>query len=264
MKNIYSTILYFLLAPFLAFAQRNTIVTTELQPFILSGYSLYDYVEGDMNKDGIKDIALILQMENEDSLKYQIQDRDSLRRPFILLLRDKSKLLTSILRNDNLIYCALCGGGMGDPYEGMKIEKSTLTFNFYGGSSDRWALEYKFAYDGKNDWKLQYERQNNYSTHNPDKQSAEALNGDEFIDNSIFNFSIYNKDHSLINWVVVATKTFFYNTANINAKPRKGYVVKGDVVECIRELKNFIYVLYKSKKGTIFSGYLLKQHLKKE
>jgi hypothetical protein len=63
-------------------------------------------------------------------------------------------------------------------------------------------------------------------------------------------------------WKVIAAKTFFYDSPQLGSKPRKGYLVKGNIASGIRQFKNFIEVNFDNGK-TISTGYILRKDLLK-
>jgi len=60
---------------------------------------------------------------------------------------------------------------------------------------------------------------------------------------------------------VMPVKTFFYDSPKLGSKPRKAYLLKGNIATCIRLLKNFIEVSFENTKGEITSGYILRKDL---
>jgi hypothetical protein len=258
MKKI--LIIAFIIAAFKGNAQ-DKVLPAEAKQFVLKGYEMLDYITGDLNGDKRPDAVLILKVQGEDTL----MDTDfSVKRPLILLLRGSNGKLSLAKRNDNMMLCRQCGGAFGDPYAGTSIKNNTLIINFYGGSSWRWGYEYTFSYNATaKNWLLTKESDENYQDGDPDatmKRSvigAAELTGKDF-DN--FNVNPVNEDSK---WRVTADKTFFYDNPGIGNKPRKGYLLKGNVVSGIRELKNFMEVSFENGKEQFTTGFVLKKDLVK-
>ncbi|OSZ78579.1 hypothetical protein CAP35_10110 [Chitinophagaceae bacterium IBVUCB1] len=124
-----------------------------LSDFIPKGYDTLDagqsVARGDLNKDGLEDVVLVLkniEQENPDNLN------DDADRPLIVLFRESSGYrLASIAMN--VVMCKGCGGAFGDPFVGVVIEKNILTISHYGGSAWRWSFDTKFRYQN-NDFYL--------------------------------------------------------------------------------------------------------------
>ena len=70
----------------------------------------------------------------------------------------------------------------------------------------------------------------------------------------------YEGMHQQGKWKVIAAKTFFYDNPKIGSPRRKGYLVRGNMVESTRQLTNFIEVSFDNGKE-ITSGFILKKDL---
>jgi hypothetical protein len=100
-----------------------------LREIVPRGWTMMDSVSGDLNRDGIKDFALVLQMEDEIPLASDRGETDTTRfRPRILVvllangrdgsLRVSEESNTFILCHDNPY--------MDDPFNGLEIKKECL------------------------------------------------------------------------------------------------------------------------------------------
>jgi hypothetical protein len=121
--------------------------------FIPAGWTILDSTYGDLNKNGIKDAAIILQHKDSVSLVNSLEDT-VLTRPRILVILFKNRSDNSftlieqsnsfILKHDNSI--------MDDPYQGIAIDKGILKIDFHlfynMGSWYSTSSTYKFRYDG--------------------------------------------------------------------------------------------------------------------
>jgi len=134
----YSTIiLAFILTTQLCFAQYK-----DPGQFIPPQFTILDSASGDLNKDGIKDMVLILKNN------YETQNTDTTR-PLLLLLGNKSGKYQLLARNDNVVLCMGCGGVFGDPYQGISIKNGYFSIEHYGGSSWRWTRIITFRFNAK-------------------------------------------------------------------------------------------------------------------
>jgi hypothetical protein len=240
-------------------AQPEKPLSKELKAFVIKGYEVLGAAEGDVNGDGRKDAVLVLKQAGEDSLSYELAETAS--RPLLLLTRDAGGRLKQAVRNDDLVLCAQCGGVFGDPWEGISISKGQIMINFYGGSNWRWSIQYVFAWQATaKDWLLVQERNISYHTSDPDKAKEEVIPGSEMLQASLGGFGKAFEDCTG-KWKVTAAKTFFYNNPVTGSAPRKGYLLKGNVVECSRELKNFVKVYFNNDKNQSTEGYILKKDL---
>ena len=238
---------------------QDKVLPGEAKPFILNGYEMMDYIKGDLNADKRPDAILILKVKGEDTLT-----GDSLKRPFILLLRQPNGKLKFATRNDDMVLCRQCGGVFGDPYAGTKIKHNGFTLNFYGGSSWRWAYEYRFNYNAsKKNWMLTGERQDNYQSGDPETTMKETIIGAEELSEINFNSFNGNPAYEGSKWKVTAVKTFFYDNPRIGSKPRRGFLLKDNEVTCLRELKNFAEVSFENTAAQFTTGFVLKKDLVK-
>jgi hypothetical protein len=111
--------------------------------FIPQGWQVVDTAYGDLNKDTVNDLAIVIENKAND-IGGQIVSGSLGQRMLIVLFRTESKYVvkvcadTAILRSDE--------GGMGDPYVDLKIANGCLVLYFSGGSSEKWFLTYRFRF----------------------------------------------------------------------------------------------------------------------
>ena len=236
-------------------AAQNKILPEEAKPFILPGYEVMDYITGDINNDTKEDALLVLKQKGEDSI-----DTDPCR-PLLVLTRQINGTLAKAVQNDSAILCRHCGGVFGDPYEGISIKKNGFEISFYGGSSWRWYYHYSFSFNvSKNNWYLSRQEEGYYHNTEIDETQKDAtIEREELGD---ISFSSFNANLNLTEtkWKVAVAKTFFYNNPKLGSKPRKGYLIKGDIVSSYKQYKNFIKAEF-SKNEKSSSGFILKKDL---
>lgn len=237
-------------------AAQNKSLPLEVKPFVLPGYSMLDYVAGDLNADSKPDGILILKQNNEDT------SYGELNRTFIILIRQANGKLRETIRNDSAILCFRCGGVFGDPYEGIEIAKKGFGISFYGGSSWRWGLKYSFTYNPeKSNWYLAHQHEASYnSTDIENTEKNLDIDAKELKEISINDFNA-NAGFIQTKWKVISAKTFFYTQPKLGSKPRKGYLVKGDKISSYRVLNNFVEVYFENNKQQSSSGFILKKDL---
>jgi hypothetical protein len=238
---------------------QDKILPAEAKPFVPHGYEMLDYVTGDLNGDKRPDAILLLKVPGEDTIT-----GDNQTRPLLLLIRQANGKLKQEKRNDNLVMCAQCGGVFGDPYEGTTIANNGFTINFYGGSSWRWAYEYRFDYKpAKKDWLLVKESQSSFQSTDPENTTKECIIEEDELGEIPIEKYTENSGSTETQWKVTAAKTFFYDNPKLGSKPRKGYLVKGDTFKALRLLTNFIEVSFPNTKGEYTYGFILKKDLVK-
>lgn len=143
--KIVKLITVLLLLQFSAIAQEALLNIPEtgkqIGDFIPKDFYLRDSIKGDLNKDGISDVVLVLRNINEDTFT-----SDEGAKRFLLILFKKGTSYSLAAKATGVLMCLQCGGAFGDPYDGVLIEKGVLVVVHYGGSSWRWIEHRKFRF----------------------------------------------------------------------------------------------------------------------
>lgn len=117
--------------------------------FVPAGWSAIDTAWGDLNGDGLRDCALIIQRDERPS-----PDDDADGRPRILLaLLGEAGGYTLSARADSLVLTETEGGVMGDPLQDLTIERGCIVISFWGGSREKWNVTYRFRFQ-EGDWRM--------------------------------------------------------------------------------------------------------------
>lgn len=127
-------------------------IPQELTPFVEVGTTPIAFSRADLNSDGLEDFVLVLERQkvSESDPDIEIDQR-----PYLILTRQPDGSLKTAKRNSRIVYCATCGGMMGDPFQGVEVGPNTFTVSHYGGSAWRWSVSYKFNYSRKDaTWQL--------------------------------------------------------------------------------------------------------------
>ena len=169
--KIFCILVVILFLPAILAAQIDYVsdskVPGEVKGFIPSGTKVLALESADLNGDGLQDYLIVLEKQKANESD---PDIDTNQRPLWILIRNKGGTLEVVKKNEKAVMCSTCGGVMGDPFQGVEVGLKTFTINHYGGSSDRWALSYKFNYSRiDNTWQLIRVEESTFSTHNPDK-----------------------------------------------------------------------------------------------
>lgn len=111
--------------------------------FIPSGYRLLPHgrATGDLNGDGRPDVVLALGPVAEDSA----QADELLPRLLLVLWRTAGGYRLAATARQALLG-KYDGGVIGDPFEGVRIEKGVLSVRHYGGGGWQWSVVSKFRY----------------------------------------------------------------------------------------------------------------------
>lgn len=252
-------LLIFCLGIFFTSSAQEKPLPDEVKPFLLPGYEVLDCVTGDLTGDKKPDAILIQHIKGEDTLL----DQDYTR-PMLILVRQPNGKLKQAVRNDSAILCRHCGGLFGDPYEQTTINKNGFSLFFYGGSAWRWAYEYRFTWNAaRKTWLLTLESRNTFNSTDPQMKMTEAnIRQAELGDVTISQFNPSRPLYDETRWKVTTAKTFFYDSPELGSKPRKGFLLKGDTVIAIRQLKNFIEVSFENEKSVFTEGFILRKDLR--
>ncbi len=145
-----------------------------------------------------------------------------------------------MLRNDKAILCRRCGGIFGDPYQQTDISNNGFSFYFYGGSAWRWTYQYDFTWRAAlNNWVLVRESRGGFNANDPEMKIRETTITESEL--GIIPVSSFSSEPAYEDsrWKVNVAKTWFFDNPELGSKPRKAYLVKGNIVTGIRQLKNF-------------------------
>jgi len=141
--------------------------------YIPAKYQLFEAIEGDLNKDGVKDVVLIVKATYpkafvHDEYRGQL-DRN--RRGVIVLLNEKGKY-KAVVSNLNCFSSENEDGGVYFPPElWMEIKNNILSVNYSHGRYGYW--RYLFRLDGNDLRLIGYDDSNN---HGPLIQSQTSIN----------------------------------------------------------------------------------------
>lgn len=132
-----------------------------VQPFVEKNTTALAVEQGDLNGDGREDAVIVLEPQDEEAP-----------RPLLILVSDANGKLKLAKRSANAAFCRTCGGMMGDPFAGVRVEKNRFTIQHYGGSSWRWSAEFTFGWS-KRDQSWQLVRVEKHSFHASDPENVE-------------------------------------------------------------------------------------------
>ncbi|MEK5028289.1 hypothetical protein [Paenibacillus sp. FSL M7-1046] len=133
--------------------------------------------EGDLNKDGITDVAMIIE-------QLQPNTEEAPERSLLIAFGTNDSYLLSIIA-DKVILKSDEGGIWGDPFESLSIDRGSVVVSDYGGSNWRWYNKYRFRFQD-NEWYLIGATMGEYFSGNAtqeeaDEQDYNLLTGDYII-----------------------------------------------------------------------------------
>ncbi|MGE3801788.1 MAG: hypothetical protein AB7H80_12280 [Candidatus Kapaibacterium sp.] len=116
-----------------------------------AGWHLLDSATGDLNKDHLDDLVLVIEADKDESEPERTWGDEE--RTLVVYFRKKRGGYQYAVQADNLVILASDGGVMGDPYEGVEVNRGSFLIHFYGGSSWRWGMTYRFRFQ-EGEWYL--------------------------------------------------------------------------------------------------------------
>lgn len=121
-------------------------------------------VEGDLNNDGILDIAAIIEKTTND--------KEAPPRSLLIAFGNKDHTYTISIIADRVVLKADEGGVWGDPFESLIIDRGSVVLSDYGGSNWRWYNKYRFRYQD-HDWFLIGATMGTYFTGTTTRENAD-------------------------------------------------------------------------------------------
>ncbi len=109
---------------------------------IPKNYAVVDSVKGDLNKDGIDELVVAYNTEEEKETKDAFE---SIPRELIIYKKEK-KEWTVWTKSKDALYGSRDGGMMGDPFGEIEIKNGLLLVSQNGGSSWKWGHTDKYRY----------------------------------------------------------------------------------------------------------------------
>lgn len=130
---------------------------------------------GDLNKDEIDDIAVIIEEERGT-------EEQAPQRAILIAFGNGDHEYSLSIKTEKAILKADAGGVWGDPLEGISIDRGSVLISFYGGSNSRWYAKYRFRFQDQ-DWYLIGATLGSYHTgtttiENADEEDYNLLTGD--------------------------------------------------------------------------------------
>lgn len=177
------------------YAVREPIIATVKQVLthIPDGYSIIDTCTGDLNQDEYTDLLLVLRQNGEDSIARKVDG--PVKRKLLLLTGSAEQTYTLAAQSENVVYCNVCGGMMGDPYQQLVIKNGYFTVEHYGGSSWRWTRNITFKYSkADSTWYLHKDGGDSFHATDPEKVTTKVRTVKDFGKVPFAEFDIYKDE----------------------------------------------------------------------
>jgi hypothetical protein len=151
---------------------------TNISIHIPKGYQVLDTTFGNLNFDNYQDLIVVLKSPKEDTSNNL---DNPIKRPLLILFGDNNHNYKLGFKNDNVVYCNICGGMLGDPFNDITIKNGYFTVEHYGGSAWRWTNFITFKFD-KVSKRFYLHRENNesFNANNPNKAKTTVKTKKDF------------------------------------------------------------------------------------
>lgn len=115
----------------------------DVKAFVPAGFLIMEQAKGDLNKDGIPDVVLVLKNKAEDRKN---MDTEEIHRLLVIIFGVQGGGYTLSASSKEAILCKTCGGVYGDPFASVKIVRGTIVIDHYGGSRERWGYTHRWRF----------------------------------------------------------------------------------------------------------------------
>jgi len=152
-------------------------IPPNIRSSILPNHSILMMKSGDLNRDKIDDMVVILKDNAEDN---ETREEET-PRPLYLFLGQKKGGYTLVAKNNRVVLGKDSGGVFGDPLNGVSIKNGYFSIEHYGGSNWRWTQISTFVYNPKyKDWTLHKLGNTSYHTSEPELIEEHIQDVDDF------------------------------------------------------------------------------------
>lgn len=151
--------------------QETETKPTAFENLLKEGYEVL--FSDTLNTEQKEFVVIALKNTAEDSLMFA--SNTTVVRPLLILEKQPSEIFDIAFRNDNVIFCASCGGMMGDPFEDIEVRDQMIIVNHSGGSRYRWTRNVGFSYSPKEGaWFLSSDQGVSFDSLNPEEEFEET------------------------------------------------------------------------------------------
>ena len=102
-----------------------------------NSFKILDEIEGDLDKDGVSEKVIVYDTEKETDFGTERQ---------IYIYKKNNDKWELWEKSIGAILPSQHGGMMGDPFEGISIERNCIVIHHFGGSRQKWNYTHRFRY----------------------------------------------------------------------------------------------------------------------
>jgi hypothetical protein len=156
---------------------------------IPENYGLLNATYGDLNRDSINDLVMVLYRKGEEDSSGEVK------RPLLLLVGQPDSTYKLVAKSEKAVYCKNCGGMMGDPFQRIAIKNGYFSVEHYGGSAWRWTRTITFKYNAEeNKWYLHKDGSESFHAADPEKVTSKILTMKDFGKVAFEDFDVYKEN----------------------------------------------------------------------
>jgi len=115
-------------------SQENQKIEINKTP---NSFKILDEIEGDLDKDGVSEKVIVYDTEKETDFGTERQ---------IYIYKKNNDKWELWKKSIGAILPSQHGGMMGDPFEGISIERNCIVIHHFGGSRQKWNYTHRFRY----------------------------------------------------------------------------------------------------------------------
>lgn len=134
-KSLSAYILFISLASSMSCKSQEVINSESFK--IPESFKILDQAEGDLDKDGIPEKVIVYDTENETDMGTERQ---------LYIYKNNNENWELWKTSVGAILPSQHGGMMGDPFEGISIERNCIVIAHFGGSRQKWNYTHRFRF----------------------------------------------------------------------------------------------------------------------
>ena len=134
-KRLSTCILVFFIFPFMSCKSQENKNYEVIE--IPKSFKILEDIEGDLDKDGVSEKVIVYDTEKETDFGTERQ---------IYIYKKNNDKWELWRKSIGAVLPSQHGGMMGDPFEGISIERNCIVIHHFGGSRQKWNYTHRFRY----------------------------------------------------------------------------------------------------------------------
>ena len=134
-KRLSTCILVLFIFPFMSCKSQENKNFEVIE--IPKSFKILEEIEGDLDKDGVSEKVIVYDTEKETDFGTERQ---------IYIYKKNNDKWELWRKSIGAILPSQHGGMMGDPFEGISIERNCIVIHHWGGSRQKWNYTHRFRY----------------------------------------------------------------------------------------------------------------------